>query len=85
MDQTSTTQTVTVTLVGGPADWRGRELEMPRGDVYGCPREDVGAYLVTAHPPERGEGHDPDPRADYSPALDESSPRTVWQFWGWVP
>lgn len=47
-------ETVTVTLVGGPPDWAGKTLTYPRSVVYDRPIEEAGAYLISAHPPERG-------------------------------
>ena len=64
---------VMVRLVGGPADWSGQTLRMPRGSG--------GAHLISSCPPSRGEGEDPDPRAVYEPGADPE----VWTFRGWVP
>lgn len=74
---------VTVTLVGGPADWAGKTLQMPRQDVHGRPRDEVGAYLISAATPERGPDEDWAPRAVYGPD-DDGDPAT-WTFHGWFP
>jgi hypothetical protein len=73
---------VEVRLVGGPPDWDGKTMSMPESVVYG-PREMSGTYLITAHPPERPEDEDPDPRAVYLP--DSDGDPTVWRFRGWFP
>lgn len=73
--------TVTVRLVGGPADWAGKTLALPRGQVLDRPLEEVGAYLTSDCTPERGEDEDVDPRAIYEPEDDA----TVWTFRGWFP
>lgn len=75
----ATTDTVTVTLVGGPADWRGRTL--PYGpDTLAA--DEPGAYLISDYPPHREDWEDTSPRAVYT--ADEDSPR-VWRFRGWFP
>ncbi|TNY34547.1 hypothetical protein [Thermomonospora catenispora] len=74
-------ETVDVRLVGGPPDWAGKTLTYPRSVVYDRPIEEAGAYLISAHPPERGPDEDPAPRAVYAPNND----RTTWHFWGWFP
>ena len=68
----------TVDLVGGPADWAGRTLQVP------AVREEPGAYLVSDHTPERDpETEDADPRAVYEPR--EGCPAHEWHFKGWLP
>ncbi|MBV2367124.1 hypothetical protein [Streptomonospora nanhaiensis] len=74
---------MSVLLVGGPADWSGRRVQMP---VPADPA-DAGAYLISSHTPDRGDGQDEavdiDPRAVYTP--DDHGDLAVWHFRGWFP
>ncbi len=71
-----------VELVGGPDDWRGRTVQMPVD--LDRPREEIGAYLISAHTPPRGEEEDVDPRAIYEPDPEPADPLR-WIFRGWIP
>lgn len=76
----ATTDEVTVTLVGGPADWRGHTLTYPTSVLD----DDVpGAYLISTHTPDRPSDEDPAPRAVYE--ADADGDPTVWRFRGWLP
>ncbi|WP_131739584.1 hypothetical protein [Actinomadura roseirufa] len=84
-DAATAREMVEVRLVGGPADWAGRTLQVPRSQVYGCRREQVGASLVSAYTPPRDSGEGPDVRALYEPDRDEAADVATWRFRGWSP
>ena len=68
------TSEITVTLVGGPADWRGRtHLVTGRG---------TGTHLISSCTPHREDWEDTDPRAVYTPRDGEPN---QWDFQGWFP
>lgn len=68
------TSEITVTLVGGPADWRGRtHLVTGRG---------TGTHLISSCTPHREDWEDTDPRAVYTPR--DGNP-SKWDFRGWFP
>lgn len=75
---------VTVRLEGGPAEWAGKTLTLPRSTVVDCPPDGVGALLITDDVPPRGPDEDIDPRAIYEPDGDPAD-RLVWHFRGWFP
>ena len=78
----SSSETVTVRLVGGPDDWHTRTLDhVTVGELDGS-REALGAYLISSHVPP---GHpDPGARAVYEPNTDPW-PANLWFFRGWIP
>ena len=76
------TDSVTVRLVGGPADWHEATLDIYTAEDLAAPREELGTYLISTGVPA---GHpDPAARADYSPN-DEPWPAHIWFFRGWIP
>lgn len=73
-DTTNTETETTVTLVGGPADWRGQtHLTSP---------DSTGTYLISMCTPDREDWEDLDPRAVYTPR--PGAPH-LWDFQGWFP
>lgn len=73
MTDTSTSE-ITVTLVGGPADWRGR--------THLVTGPGTGTHLISSCTPHREDWEDPAPRAVYTPRDGEPS---EWEFVGWFP
>lgn len=71
---TNTETEPVVTLVGGPADWRGQP--------HLATSSDTGTYLISTCTPDREDWEDCAPRAVYMPR--EGSPE-LWDFQGWFP
>lgn len=79
----SSSETVTVRLVGGPDDWHGHTLDIYTADDLSLPRAELGTYLISDHVPAGME--DPAARAVYSPDEAPGAPADVWWFRGWFP
>jgi len=84
MSETSSpaSATVSVRLIGGPADWHGQTLNIHTAEDLAAPRETLGAYLISSGVP--ASHPDPGARAVYEPD-DEPGLADVWFFRGWVP
>ena len=79
----SSSETVTVRLVGGPDDWHGHTLDIYTAEDLTAPRTELGTYLISAHVPAGMA--DPAARAVYSPDEAPDAPADVWWFRGWLP